>query len=244
MRHGVKSFVLVSTDKAVRPTSVMGGTKRMGEVVLQALQAEYGSRHATRFTMVRFGNVLGSSGSVVPIFRRQIEHGGPVTVTHPDVTRYFMSIPEAVQLILQAGAMGQGGDVFVLDMGEPVRIADLARNMIRLAGRTVRDAQHPDGDVEIAFTGLRPGEKMFEELVIGDGIGKTRHPGILRASEGFMPWKDLEPVLQRLEAAVSQHDAAQVRQLVAMVAMSGQPPAAPHAPSAPPATIDPARRPA
>jgi FlaA1/EpsC-like NDP-sugar epimerase len=216
----------------------------MGEVVLQALQAEYGSRHATRFTMVRFGNVLGSSGSVVPIFRRQIEHGGPVTVTHPDVTRYFMSIPEAVQLILQAGAMGQGGDVFVLDMGEPVRIADLARNMIRLAGRTIRDAQHPDGDVEIAFTGLRPGEKMFEELVIGDGIGKTRHPGILRASEGFMPWKDLEPVLQRLEAAVSQHDAVQVRQLVAMVATGGHQPAAPHAPGAPHATVDPARRPA
>jgi FlaA1/EpsC-like NDP-sugar epimerase len=223
MRHGVKSFVLVSTDKAVRPSSVMGGTKRMAEVVLQALQAEYGTRHATRFTMVRFGNVLGSSGSVVPIFRRQIEQGGPVTVTHPEVTRYFMSIPEAVQLILQAGAMGQGGEVFVLDMGEPVRIADLARNMIRLAGRTIRDAQTPGGDVEIAFTGLRPGEKMFEELVIGDGIEKTRHPGILRASEGFLAWKDLEPVLQRLEAAVSQHDAAQVRQLVAMVASGGRP---------------------
>jgi FlaA1/EpsC-like NDP-sugar epimerase len=151
---------------------------------------------------------------VVPIFRRQIEQGGPVTVTHPEVTRYFMSIPEAVQLILQAGAMGQGGDVFVLDMGEPVRIADLARTMIRLAGRTIRDAQTPDGDIEIAFTGLRPGEKMFEELVIGDGIEKTRHPGILRASEGFLAWKELEPVLQRLEAAGSQHDARQVRQLV------------------------------
>jgi FlaA1/EpsC-like NDP-sugar epimerase len=144
-----------------------------------------------------------------------------VTVTHPEVTRYFMSIPEAVQLILQAGAMGQGGDVFVLDMGEPVRIADLARNMIRLAGRTIRDAQTPDGDIEIAFTVLRPGEKMFEELVIGDGTEKTRHPGILRASEGFLAWKDLEPVLQRLEAAVSQHDAAQVRQLVGVVAAGG-----------------------
>jgi FlaA1/EpsC-like NDP-sugar epimerase len=214
MRHGVKRFVFVSTDKAVRPTSVMGGTKRMAEVVLQALQAEFGTRHHTRFTMVRFGNVLGSSGSVVPIFRRQIEQGGPVTVTHPDVTRYFMSISEAVQLILQAGAMGEGGDVFVLDMGEPVRIADLARNMIRLSGRTIRDAQHPDGDVQIAFTGLRPGEKMFEELVIGDGVERTRHSGILRAREGFLQWKDLEPVLQRLEAAVSQHDAQQVRQLV------------------------------
>jgi FlaA1/EpsC-like NDP-sugar epimerase len=227
MRHGVTSFVLVSTDKAVRPTSVMGGTKRMAEAVLQALQAEYGTRHATRFTMVRFGNVLGSSGSVVPIFRRQIEHGGPVTVTHPDVTRYFMSIPEAVQLILQAGAMGKGGDVFVLDMGDPVRIADLARNMIRLAGRTVRDAQHPAGDVEIAFTGLRPGEKMFEELVIGDGIEKTCHPGVLRASEGFPPWKELEPMLQRLEAAVSQHDAAQVRQLVATVSAVQASPSSP-----------------
>jgi FlaA1/EpsC-like NDP-sugar epimerase len=158
---------------------------------------------------------------VVPIFRRQIEHGGPVTVTHPEVTRYFMSIPEAVQLILQAGAMGQGGDVFVLDMGEPVRIADLARNMIRLAGRTIRDARRPDGDIEIAFTGLRPGEKMFEELLIGDGIQETRHPGILRARERFLPWKELEPVLQRLEAAVSQHDAAQVRELMAMVATGG-----------------------
>jgi len=244
MGHGVRNFVFVSTDKAVRPTSVMGGTKRMAEVVLQALQAEYGTRHATRFTMVRFGNVLGSSGSVVPIFRRQIEHGGPVTVTHPEVTRYFMSIPEAVQLILQAGAMGQGGDVFVLDMGEPVRIADLARNMILLAGRTIRDAQNPSGEIEIAFTGLRPGEKMFEELVIGDGIVKTRHPGILRASEGFLPWKDLEPVLQRLEAAVGQHDAAQVRQLVAMVATGGHSPVRPSAPGATPAPTDPTRRPA
>jgi len=236
IRHGVRSFVLVSTDKAVRPTSVMGGTKRMAEMVLQALQAEAGARHGIRFTMVRFGNVLGSSGSVVPIFRRQIEQGGPVTVTHPEVTRYFMSIPEAVQLILQAGAMGRGGDVFVLDMGEPVRIANLARNMIRLAGRSVRSAQNPEGDIEIAFTGLRPGEKMFEELVIGDGIEKTRHLGILRASEGFLPWKDLEPVLQRLEAAVSQHDEGQVRQLVTMIAVGSLPATAPSA------SADPSRR--
>ena len=232
MRHGVRSFVFVSTDKAVRPTSVMGGTKRMAEVALQAMQAALGARSGIRFTMVRFGNVLGSSGSVVPIFRHQIEHGGPVTVTHPEVTRYFMSISEAVQLILQAGAMGEGGDVFMLDMGEPVRIADLARNMVRLAGRTIRDAQNPGGDIEIAFTGLRPGEKMFEELVIGEGIAKTQHPGILRASEGFVAWKDLEPVLQRLEAAVSQHDAAQVRQLVASVASSCARPASVERPRA------------
>ena len=214
MKHGVRNFVFVSTDKAVRPTSVMGASKRMAEMVLQALQAEFGAKHGIKFTMVRFGNVLGSSGSVVPIFREQIERGGPVTVTHPDVTRYFMSIPEAVQLILQAGAMGQGGDVFVLDMGEPVKIADLARNMIRLAGRTVRDASNPDGEIEVVFTGMRPGEKMFEELVIGATIAETRHPGILTAAESFVPWHDIEPALQRLDAAVGQHEHHTVRQLL------------------------------
>jgi len=214
MKHRVRNFLLVSTDKAVRPTSVMGASKRMAEVVLQALQAEFGREAGTRFTMVRFGNVLGSSGSVVPIFRRQIEEGGPVTVTHPEVTRYFMSIPEAVQLMLQAGAMGSGGDVFVLDMGDPVRIADLARNMIRLSGRTVRDEENPIGGIEIVFTGLRPGEKMFEELVIGAELRHTQHPAILTAHEGFVPWSELEPRLQRLEAAVSQHDSQAVRQLL------------------------------
>ena len=214
MKHGVRNFVFVSTDKAVRPTSVMGASKRMAEMVLQALQAEFGAKHGIRFTMVRFGNVLGSSGSVVPIFRQQIESGGPVTVTHPDVTRYFMSIPEAVQLILQAGAMGQGGDVFVLDMGEPVKIADLARNMIRLAGRKVRDAAHPDGEIEVVFTGMRPGEKMFEELVIGATVSETRHPSILTAAESFVPWRDMEPALQRLDAAVGQHEHDTVRQLL------------------------------
>jgi FlaA1/EpsC-like NDP-sugar epimerase len=195
----------------------MGASKLVAERFLEALAES----SATKFVIIRFGNVLGSSGSVVPIFRRQIEEGGPVTVTHMGVTRYFMSIFEAVQLTLQAGAMGEGGDVFVLDMGEPVRIVDLARNMIRLAGRTVRDAGNPEGDIEIVITGLRPGEKMFEELVIGADIERTAHPGILRAREGFVPWSGFEPTLQRLEAIVSQHDAAKVRQIVAEVVAGG-----------------------
>ncbi len=214
LRHGVRDFVLVSTDKAVRPTSVMGATKRLAEIVLQSMQQEFGNG-ALRFTMVRFGNVLASSGSVVPIFERQIAQGGPVTVTHPEVTRYFMTIPEAVQLILQAGALGEGGEVFVLDMGEPVRIDDLARNMIRLAGRTVRDASRPDGDIEVVYTGLRPGEKMFEELVIGADLEPTSHPAILRAREGFDRWEFVERQLSRLEAVVSQHDAKGVRAVLA-----------------------------
>jgi len=234
IRHGVAKVVLVSTDKAVRPTSVMGATKRLGELVLQALQAEHdasgGERGAngamnseslgqragrrTVFTMVRFGNVLGSSGSVVPIFREQIARGGPVTVTHPDVMRYFMTIPEAVQLILQAGAMAHGGEVFVLDMGEPVKIADMARNMIRLAGRSVRDAEHPTGEIQIQFTGLRPGEKLYEELIIGGDVDRTTHPAIMTAREGFVPWAEFEETLQRLEAAVSQRDGKAVRAIV------------------------------
>jgi len=214
LKHGVQDMVFVSTDKAVRPTSVMGASKRVAEMTLQALHARYGGNGKTRFTMVRFGNVLGSSGSVVPIFKDQIMAGGPVTVTHPEVTRYFMTIPEAVQLILQAGAMGEGGDVFVLDMGDPVRISDMARNMIRLSGRTVRDASNPNGEIEIVFTGMRPGEKLYEELVIGAELMPTRHEGIFRAREAFTPWEVFEHRLQQLEAAVSQHDRARVRELV------------------------------
>jgi FlaA1/EpsC-like NDP-sugar epimerase len=192
----------------------MGASKRLAEVVLQGLQERFLGEVPTRFVMVRFGNVLGSSGSVVPVFERQILAGGPVTVTHPDVTRYFMTIPEAVQLILQAGAMGQGGEVFVLDMGAPVKIVDLARNMIRLSGRTIRDASDSAGEVEIVFTGLRPGEKMFEELVIAGELESTAHPAILRARESSMPWPALESLLQRLEAAVSQHDRLAVRRML------------------------------
>ena len=214
LKHGVKDMVFVSTDKAVRPTSVMGASKRVAEMALQALNAHFGVEGKTRFTMVRFGNVLGSSGSVVPIFKEQIVSGGPVTVTHPEVTRYFMTIPEAVQLILQAGAMGEGGDVFVLDMGDPVRIADMARNMIRLSGRTIREAANPNGEIEIVFTGMRPGEKLFEELVIGSELMPTRHAGILRAREAFTPWELFERHLQQLEAAISQHDRKKVRALV------------------------------
>ncbi len=228
LKHGVSNFVFVSTDKAVRPTSIMGATKRLAEMILQALQERYGTATGSRFTMVRFGNVLGSSGSVVPIFERQIASGGPVTVTHPDVTRYFMTIPEAVQLILQAGAMGEGGDVFVLDMGEPVRISDLARNMIQLGGRSVRSEANPGGDIEIVFTGLRPGEKMFEELVIGSDLVPTAHRAILRAREGCEPWSRLEPMLQQLEARVSQHDDRGVRQLLAQ-AVAGYRVSAPEA---------------
>jgi FlaA1/EpsC-like NDP-sugar epimerase len=201
----VEAFVLVSTDKAVNPTNVMGATKRAAEMVLQAMQGR-GSK--TRFAMVRFGNVLASSGSVVPLFQEQIRKGGPVTVTHPDVIRYFMTIPEAAQLVIQAGAMGQGGDVFVLDMGQPVRIVDLARRMIGLAGRTVRDATNPNGDLEIQFTGLRPGEKLYEELLIGNDVSGTEHPMIMRAIEHHLSWEQLEPLLRQLDATARNGDCA------------------------------------
>ena len=206
--HGVTDFVLVSTDKAVRPTNVMGASKRLAELVLQALARE---QVATCFTMVRFGNVLGSSGSVVPLFRRQIAAGGPVTVTHREMTRYFMTIPEAAQLVIQAGAMGTGGEVFVLDMGSPVRILELARNMIRLSGLMERDEANPDGDIAITFVGLRPGEKLYEELLIGDNPEPTGHPRILKANEKMLPWNVLRAGLDSLLEAFGEGDAVGAR---------------------------------
>lgn len=207
----VETFVLVSTDKAVNPINVMGATKRFAELVLQGMQTR--TRH-TRFCMVRFGNVLGSSGSVAPLFREQIARGGPVTVTHPEVIRYFMTIPEAAQLVLQAGAMGQGGDVFVLDMGKPVRIADLAKRIISLMGLTVRDQENPDGDIEIVYTGLRPAEKLFEELLIGSDVAGTEHPMIMRAMEHSLPWHQLEQVLKDMSLALRHFDCGRARQLL------------------------------
>lgn len=208
---GVESFVLISTDKAVHPTNLMGGTKRLAELCLQAL-AEH--QTSTRFCMVRFGNVLGSSGSVVPLFKEQIRMGGPVTVTHPEVRRYFMTIPEAAQLVIQAGSMGVGGDVYVLDMGEPIKIADLAKQMIHLMGLTVRDEINKSGDIEIHYTGLRPGEKMHEGLLIGDDVTGTDHPRILRASEVFLPYKELVKILDRLRQACATADCDRLRQLM------------------------------
>ena len=180
----VETFVLISTDKAVRPTNVMGATKRFCELVVQALAT---TEVTSRLTMVSIGNVLGSSGSVVPLFKKQIDAGGPVTVTHPDITRYFMSIPEAAQLVIQAGAMAKTGDVFLLDMGEPIKIADLAVRMIKLCGLQEKNDDHPDGDIEITYTGLRPGEKLHEELLIDGNVAGTRHPLIMRANEKMLP---------------------------------------------------------
>lgn len=193
----VETFVLISTDKAVRPTNVMGASKRLAELVLQSLAKR---QTATRFCMVRFGNVLGSSGSVVPLFREQIRKGGPVTVTHKDIIRYFMTIPEAAQLVIQAGAMGEGGDVFVLDMGEPVKIADLARRMIHLMGLEVKDEIHPGGDIEVNYSGLRPGEKLYEELLIGDNVRDTEHPRIMAADEVCLTWPKMETILLQLDS--------------------------------------------
>lgn len=200
IEFGTRSFVLISTDKAVRPTNVMGTTKRLAELILQALAV---SEKQTCFSMVRFGNVLGSSGSVVPLFRRQIKAGGPITITHPDITRYFMTIPEAAQLVIQASAMATGGEVFVLDMGEPVRIVDLARRMIELSGLRLKDGASPDGDIEVEFVGLRPGEKLYEELLIGDNPEPTRHPRIMKASENFIEWDTLSLRLADLDRAAA-----------------------------------------
>jgi FlaA1/EpsC-like NDP-sugar epimerase len=227
MRSSVRNFVLISTDKAVRPTNIMGATKRLAEMVLQALAEMNGSprlarddrsvtasrakKSTTTFSMVRFGNVLGSSGSVVPLFREQIKNGGPITLTHADITRYFMTIPEAAQLVIQAGAMGQGGDVFVLDMGQPVKIIDLARRLVELSGLTMRDELQPDGDIELTVTGLRPGEKLYEELLIGDNPKPTQHARIMKANEQFLSWPQLEQKLNALSIAMSVNDVPVIR---------------------------------
>ena len=207
----VDNFVLISTDKAVRPTNVMGTTKRMAELILQALSIEQTS---TRFCMVRFGNVLGSSGSVVPLFRKQIRSGGPITLTHPDVTRYFMTIPEAAQLVIQAGSMGKGGDVFILDMGESVKIIDLATKMIHLSGFEVKSELEPEGDIEIKCTGLRPGEKLYEELLIGDNVSETEHKRIMTAQEHILPWPELNTLLNSLDDACHDFDHEAIRELL------------------------------
>jgi FlaA1/EpsC-like NDP-sugar epimerase len=209
MDAGVENFVLISTDKAVRPTNIMGASKRLAEMVLQALSAS-GSR--TNFSMVRFGNVLGSSGSVVPKFRQQIRDGGPITLTHLEITRYFMTIPEAAQLVIQAGAMAQGGDVFVLDMGESVKIADLARRMVELSGMTIKDELNPEGEIAIEVTGLRPGEKLYEELLIGDNPERTTHERIMKAHEDYLPWPVLELRLNELKLAMQHNDHFAMRQ--------------------------------
>jgi FlaA1/EpsC-like NDP-sugar epimerase len=236
IRNGVRNFVLISTDKAVRPTNIMGATKRLAEMVLQALNETKSSADSrslnsnnsltstsTCFSMVRFGNVLGSSGSVVPLFREQIKNGGPITLTHPDITRYFMTIPEAAQLVIQAGAMGTGGDVFVLDMGEPVRIYDLATRIVELSGLTLRNDRDQEGDIEIKVTGLRPGEKLYEELLIGNNPKPTQHPRILKAHENFAPWEHLQGQLHSLNLALSVNDVPLIRSFLQQMVVGYEP---------------------
>jgi FlaA1/EpsC-like NDP-sugar epimerase len=236
IRNGVHNFVLISTDKAVRPTNIMGASKRLAELVLQALHEKKPTADSsflnpsnlqsitrTCFSTVRFGNVLGSSGSVVPLFREQIKNGGPITLTHPEITRYFMTIPEAAELVIQAGAMGSGGDVFVLDMGEPVRIYDLARRIVELSGLTLRHEKNKNGDIEIKIIGLRPGEKLYEELLIGDNPKPTQHPRILKANEKFVPWEQLQGPLQSLNLALSVKDVPVIRSLLQQLVVGYQP---------------------
>ncbi len=242
IENGVSDFVLISTDKAVRPTNVMGASKRLAELCLQALCAlqaqqtlDKGNKKTsqgtppptqsskTKLSMVRFGNVLDSSGSVIPKFRKQMRDGGPITLTHPEITRYFMTIPEAAQLVIQAGAMARGGEVFVLDMGESVKIADLARRMIELSGLSVRDADKPDGDIEIVITGLRPGEKLYEELLLGDDPQPTMHPKIQRAQDPFIPWHELEVDLETLEILLSHNNVEVILTMLQQLVAGYQP---------------------
>ena len=211
LKSKVKDFILISTDKAVRPTNTMGASKRMAELVLQALSNKHRGVSATQFAMVRFGNVLGSSGSVIPLFKKQIKEGGPVTVTDPKIIRYFMTIPEAAQLVIQAGAMAKGGDVFVLDMGDPVKILELAKRMIHLSGLEVKGDDTPHGDIEIKFTGLRPGEKLYEELLIGNDVKNTDHEKIMRANESMIPWEELNVLIRRLQQAINDNDDVEIR---------------------------------
>ena len=211
INNSVETFVLISTDKAVRPTNTMGATKRSAELILQALAVE---QSVTKFTMVRFGNVLDSSGSVIPLFKQQIKDGGPITLTHKDMIRYFMTISEAVELVIQAGAMGKGGDVFVLDMGEPVKIKDLAQKMIKLSGLEIKNVSNPNGDIEIKCTGLRPGEKLYEELLVGDDSSETDNSRIMRAKEDMLLWSELKPLLDRLKHEIDVYDQEKIRNLL------------------------------
>lgn len=220
VRSNVQNFVLISTDKAVRPTNIMGASKRLAELVLQAIS---GTNPSTCFSIVRFGNVLGSSGSVVPLFRQQIKNGGPITLTHPEITRYFMTVSEAAQLVIQAGAMGSKGDVFVLDMGEPIRIQDLAIRMVELSGLAIKDERNPLGEIEIKITGLRPGEKLFEELLIGDDPKQTQHPRIMKAHERFIPLEQLKEQLQSLNLALVVNDVTVIRSLLKQIVSGYQP---------------------
>jgi FlaA1/EpsC-like NDP-sugar epimerase len=223
-KHGVSALVLISTDKAVRPTNVMGASKRLAEMVLQAQALTILDEGVkTCFSMVRFGNVLGSSGSVTPLFRKQIRDGGPITLTDERITRYFMTIPEAAQLVIQAGAMASGGDVYVLDMGEPIKIIDLAKRMVELSGLTIRDDANPNGDIEIQVTGLRPGEKLYEELLIGDNPEPTQHARIMKAHEEFLSWPALQPHLAELMTAVDANDVPQMRELIQKLVPGYQP---------------------
>jgi FlaA1/EpsC-like NDP-sugar epimerase len=214
LAHNINDFVLVSTDKAVRPTNIMGASKRLAEMVLQALAEQNISNNKTTFSMVRFGNVLGSSGSVVPLFRRQVKAGGPITLTHSEITRYFMTIPEAAQLVIQAGAMASGGDVFVLDMGEPVKIIDLAKRIVELSGLSLKDEENPDGDIAIEITGLRPGEKLYEELLIGDNPLPTNHPRIMKSHEQFLPWDELNTYLDSLDISLTENNVPIIRKIL------------------------------